>query len=131
MRILGLILAGLLVLAACSPGDRGKPPDPEAKNVTSSDDEISDGEIMGMAVYDTVCAQCHEAGSGNAPQTDDPGDWSARSPMWEAVLFDHATEGYFGMPAKGGHPEYTDREIEHAAEYMLSLVYPNRPTDPH
>lgn len=45
------------------------------------------------------------------------------TPLWEAVLFEHAKEGYLGMPAKGGHEEYTDCEIENVAEYMRSLVH--------
>jgi cytochrome c5 len=49
--------------------------------------------------------------------------------MWQAVLFNHAKAGYLDMPEKGGAAELSDEAVEAAAEYMLSLTFPELPTD--
>ena len=86
-------------------------------------------ELSGMQAYELACASCHEAGLDGAPVTGDPAAWSGRSSQWEAVLFEHAKGGYFDMPAKGGMPQLSDRTVSAAAEYMLSITFPNRPLD--
>ena len=55
--------------------------------------------------------------------------WAGRSSMWVAVLEEHAKEGYLDMPARGGDPALTDREVAAAVEYMLTLIHPDRATD--
>ena len=84
-------------------------------------------EISGVDAYQKVCASCHESGLNGAPVTGDADAWSDRSMHWEAVLFDHAKRGYMDMPAKGGNPELSDRSVVAAAEYMLSITFPDRP----
>ena len=56
--------------------------------------------------------------------------WTARSPLWEGVLYEHATAGYLDMPARGGSADVSDRDIELATEYMLSVTYPELVPDP-
>jgi cytochrome c5 len=43
------------------------------------------------------------------------------------VLFEHAKNGYLGMPAKGGDESLDDAAVEMAAEYMLTRTYPDAP----
>lgn len=88
-----------------------------------------DGE-SGRAVYERVCAECHDTGQGGAPVTGEPAGWSDRSPLWQAVLYEHAETGYLDMPAKGGHPELTEQQVEAAAEYMLNRTFAERRDDP-
>jgi cytochrome c5 len=77
--------------------------------------------------YERACAGCHEDGLGGAPRTRHPEDWLGRSRLWQAVLTERAKRGYLGMPAKGGEPELSDREVQAAAEYMLSITHPTNP----
>lgn len=85
--------------------------------------------MSGKQAYDTTCAACHETGVNGAPVTRNPADWENRSPLWQAVLMEHAKDGYFGMPPKGGNPDLTDMTVSAAAEYMLELTFPNLPRD--
>ena len=89
----------------------------------------SDRQALGKATYAKACASCHEAGEGNAPRTGVREDWSERSDLWQAVLFNHAKAGYLEMPGKGGRPELTDEAVEAAVEYMLGLTFPELPRD--
>jgi len=85
--------------------------------------------LTGQAAYELACASCHEEGVDGAPQTGDPEAWAGRSMLWEAVLFKHANEGYLDMPAKGGDPTLDEATVERAAEYMLTLTFPDVPKD--
>jgi cytochrome c5 len=83
----------------------------------------------GQRVYAAACASCHDTGAGGAPVTAQPDDWTGRSALWEAVLFEHVKQGYLEMPARGGEPGLTDYDVEAAAEYMLDLSHPAYPRD--
>ena len=84
---------------------------------------------LGQETYQGNCAQCHDEGINGAPVTGDRKSWSNRSPLWSAVLIVHAQNGYLGMPAKGGCTELSDRAVEAAGEYMLSITFPELPRD--
>lgn len=117
---LAIAIAALPILCACeqsSTGDRAATADPVA---TSASNELS-----GKEAYDQVCASCHEEGVNGAPRTGDRDAWSDRSWLWEAVLFEHAKQGFMDMPARGGDERLADTTVEKAAEYMLSKTYPD------
>jgi len=82
---------------------------------------------LGQLTYEEVCASCHAEGLDGAPATGDRTAWSTRSPLWSAILLNHAKDGYLDMPASGGHPELTEKAIEAAGEYMLSETFPELP----
>lgn len=84
---------------------------------------------LGEDVYEWACAACHAEGKDGAPVTGDRQGWSKRSPLWSAVLLDHANEGLLEMPAKGGHPYLSDRAVQAAVEYMLGETFPDQPRD--
>lgn len=84
---------------------------------------------LGQETYQGNCAQCHDEGIDNAPVIGDKEQWSGRSPLWSAVLMVHAKNGYLGMPAKGGCAELSERSVEAAGEYMLSVTFPELPRD--
>lgn len=121
------VLAAFFILAAC--GDKS------ADNASTIEPTLPpDGidqmtSISGKQAYEQACASCHDEGLDGAPRTGDPDAWSGRSSLWEAVLFEHATEGYLGMPAKGGAETLQDSDIARAAEYMLTLTFPDAPKD--
>ncbi|NIV16819.1 MAG: hypothetical protein GWN47_00065 [Woeseiaceae bacterium] len=83
----------------------------------------------GADAYEQVCARCHEQGVNGAPRTGVAEDWAGRSPLWEAVLFEHAKKGYKDMPAKGGEEWLSDDMVEKAAEHMLRQVTREPPPD--
>jgi cytochrome c5 len=82
-------------------------------------------QLAGKDAYDQVCAGCHEEGVDGAPKTGDREAWAGRSWLWEAVLFEHAKDGYMSMPPKGGDETLDDATVEMAAEYMLSRTFPD------
>jgi cytochrome c5 len=83
--------------------------------------------MTGKQAYESVCADCHENGLNGAPKTGDRDAWVGRSWLWEGVLFEHARAGYEGMPAKGGDESLNEVIVTKAAEYMMSLTYPDMP----
>lgn len=109
--------------------------------VAAQDDaafEAEDAEIvawrerylaLGEDVFQWACAACHASGEADVPQIRDRDNWSERSPLWSAVLLEHAREGYLEMPAKGGHPYLSDRAVQAAGEYMLGATFPEKPQD--
>jgi cytochrome c5 len=84
---------------------------------------------LGRETYQTACASCHDKGTETAPAIGDRDAWSTRSPLWAAILFEHAKSGYLNMPAKGGKPELTERAVEAAGEFMLCETFPELPRD--
>jgi cytochrome c5 len=79
---------------------------------------------LGRETYQAACASCHDDGIDGAPATGDSDAWTTRSPLWAAILLEHAKSGYVNMPARGGHPELTEKAVQAAGEYMLSETFP-------
>ena len=93
------------------------------------DNEDTDLAVNGEAAYDQSCATCHDEGLFGAPRVGAPQDWQSRSNLWQAVLMEHAKEGFFEMPARGGSAELTDEMVYAATEYMLENTFEDRPKD--
>ncbi len=128
MKFTGTLAFGLLLLSACSPDGSETPS--EAGSAAPPDNAQTERALLtGLQAYEKVCSTCHATGVNGAPAVGDQQAWSERSPLWEAVLFAHANEGYLGMPPKGGAPGLTEAEVNAAAEYMLMLTFPERPLD--
>lgn len=123
-----LLLAGICMLAvACKQtGDDQVSPDDTA--VAEAMIETTE-TLCGAAAYEKGCARCHEQGQDGAPITGDQDAWAGRSWLWEAILVEHAKQGYLGMPALGEGVQLSDAEISLAAEYMLRQVHPEVPPD--
>lgn len=83
----------------------------------------------GGAIYARSCASCHDSGTDGAPMLSHPEQWSERSELWEAVLFEHAREGFGKMPGKGGDSALSTADLDAAAEYIMSVVFPDWTTD--
>ncbi len=122
--MLRMMLIALLLLAGC-----GKSADDAATPIAPDDFEPTDSSVQlaGKQAYDEVCASCHDEGVDGAPKTGDQEAWAGRSWLWEAVLFEHAKDGYLTMPAKGGEESLDDATVEMAAEYMLTKTFPDAP----
>jgi len=78
--------------------------------------------LSGPQVYNSACIACHAAGVGGAPIVGDAVAWAPRIAQGDAILNQHAVDGYTGsvgyMPAKGGRTDLSDEEIAAAVEYM-------------
>jgi len=83
----------------------------------------------GLKAYKASCADCHDNGEDGAPRTHEPQDWVNRSPLWDAIVLEHANKGYLTMPAKGGKPDMSNYDVDVAAEYMLNIAHPDLPRD--
>jgi len=116
MKSFATVLVFGLMLASCALNGDGK-------------SKSADESINGEAAYLKYCAGCHEQGMFGAPREGEPKDWESRSALWQAVLMEHAKEGYFNMPARGGRTDLPDEVINAAAEYMLEMTFPDRPRD--
>ena len=122
----------LFSLLGCSQAE-----DPAAETAPVTDPAETDRAVMswrdeqqqrGRELYQEACADCHDEGKDSAPTTGDAESWTDRSPLWSAVLLEHAKSGYLGMPARGGS-ELTDHDVELAGEYMLTETFPDLPRD--
>jgi cytochrome c5 len=122
-----LPVVAMLALAACGEADDRAAPGPQQPVEPPEVDTTT--ILTGAQAYDQVCASCHEEGVNGAPLTGDQDAWTGRSPLWEAVLFEHARSGWLDMPAKGGVEALDDATVTKAAEYMLSITYPEAKTN--
>ena len=76
----------------------------------------------GEDVYTSVCAVCHASGVAGSPVRGEAADWSSRLEKGMDTLYDHAINGFNAMPAKGGNPSLTDREVKDAVNYLTEPV---------
>lgn len=124
-----LYLLGSVCLSGCS-GERDNAATPEEIVAPAAAPAVVDAASMsGKEAYAMACARCHDTGLDGAPITRNPSDWEDRSHLWQAVLMEHAREGYLGMPAKGGNPDLPDITVNAAVQYMLELTFPDLPPD--
>ena len=114
------LLVSALVLGACAHTGQDDP---------SSQPRTDSMWLSAKQAYENICAGCHEEGINGAPRTGDRDAWDGRSRLWEAVLKEHARKGYGDMPAHGGADNQSDADTNKAAEYMLSLTYPEAHRD--
>jgi len=88
---------------------------PVAAASTSAPSASGDGK----ATYGSSCAACHASGVAGSPKLGDKGAWKARIAQGESTLFDHAINGFKGMPAKGGNASLSDDAVKAAVKYMV------------
>lgn len=75
--------------------------------------------VDGKGTYSASCAACHVSGVAGAPKFADKDAWKARIAQGESTLFDHAINGFKGMPAKGGNTSLSDDDVKAAVTYMV------------
>ena len=77
------------------------------------------GTVDGKAIYQQACFACHGTGAAGAPKFGDSGAWSARIGQGLDTLFDHALNGFKGMPPRGGRADLDDDSVKAAVKYMV------------
>jgi len=129
-RFLYVSLAAMYVVSCTQESvDTNQPAPLASEQTVATQTQTEIPQISGAEAYKIACGSCHETGVDGAPVTGDPHAWSDRSPLWQAVLFEHANSGYMDMPGKGGNPDMSNEVVTAAAEYMLSITYPDRLPD--
>jgi len=90
--------------------------------------EFSDVSLHeGRQLWIDNCKACHAYGTAGAPIPMDAEDWRERVLKTSQVLYIHALDGFYGpddtiMPAKGGNPDLTIRQVTLAVDYMVALA---------
>ena len=79
----------------------------------------SSGAADGKGTYTSACFACHGTGAAGAPKLGDKGAWKNRIAQGNDMLFDHAINGFKGMPAKGGNASLSDDAVKAAVKYMV------------
>ena len=77
------------------------------------------GPVDGKAIYDQACFACHGTGAAGAPKFGDSGAWSARINQGMDTMYDHAINGFKGMPPRGGRADLDDESVKAAVKYMV------------
>lgn len=75
----------------------------------------------GSAVYDAICAACHDTGAADAPMLDAADAWRSRLDErgYDGIL-ESVIGGRGAMPPRGGGGDsVSDEELERAVEYIL------------
>ncbi|WP_089712627.1 c-type cytochrome [Halomonas daqiaonensis] len=80
------------------------------------------GSVDGEGIYNNVCMACHETGAAGAPVRGDEAAWSERTGKGFETLLSHSINGFNAMPAKGGNPNLSDKEVEAATAYLVEPV---------
>jgi cytochrome c5 len=83
-------------------------------------------ERTGEQVVKAQCIKCHQAGTGGAPKIGDRDAWVPRLKEGLDVTVRSAIKGHGGMPARGGLPDLTDREVRNAIIYMFRGQEPGK-----
>jgi len=74
----------------------------------------------GKQTYETKCFACH--GTGVAPTLTDKAAWAPRLAQGIDTLYDHAINGFKGMPPRGTCGDCSDDDIKAAVDYMVAEV---------
>jgi cytochrome c5 len=80
----------------------------------------------GAEVFQQTCSVCHGQGIAGAPKAGDRAAWAPRIAKGNAVLYQHALQGFQGtagvMPAKGGRADLPDDLVKAAVDHMVGMA---------
>lgn len=80
---------------------------------------VAAGPRSGAEVYNTKCMACHATGAAGAPKLGDAAAWGPRAAKGSDTLYNHALNGFNGMPAMGLCMDCSEDEIKAAVDYMV------------
>lgn len=70
--------------------------------------------------YQSACFACHGTGAAGAPKLGDKAAWKSRISQGKSKLYDHAINGFKGMPPKGGRGDLSDDTVNAVVDYMVA-----------
>lgn len=106
-----VVVASALVLSACGPKAPPPPTPDQALALRPSDKRLS-------GLYETSCHACHAVPGTGAPLVHDRAAWDGRYKRGEAVLLDHAIQGFNAMPATGQCATCTPDDFKALIRFM-------------
>lgn len=127
LRLLLPVLVAASLLPACR-----KKEDPLLQNGASSaiaasgvaetslEEDIE--SIPGASLYRSVCASCHDDGTGKAPRLGNKADWESRIGQGEEALLRSVINGKGIMPAKGTALDASEEDLRATIRYMTGTV---------
>ena len=74
---------------------------------------------LGKDVYERVCSACHDSGVAGAIKITDKATWRSHIHHGVDHMVDSVIKGKGAMPARGGDPKLSDKEIESAVHYII------------
>lgn len=83
-------------------------------------ESVASASVDGQQIYNKTCFACHGTGIPGFPKVGDKVAWADRIGQGDAALYDHAINGFKGMPARGGDAGLSDEEIKAAVDYMVA-----------
>ena len=94
--IVGAVVLASALLFGCS---KSQP----QSTATASSQPFADAAITdyGKQRWAHTCAMCHVGGEGGAPKIGDTAAWATRLEQGEAVVLEHAINGFGNMPPLG------------------------------
>ena len=111
MRGALVLTAVALLFSACGP-KAPPPPTPEQALALRP----ADARLSGL--YETSCRACHAIPGTGAPLVHDRAAWDGRYKRGEAVLLDHAIQGFNAMPATGQCATCTPADFRALIRFM-------------
>ena len=81
---------------------------------------VASGPRSGQDIYESKCIACHASGAAGAPKLGDVAAWAPRLAQSADTLYNHAINGFNGMPAKGLCMDCSDDEIKVTVDYMVA-----------
>ena len=74
---------------------------------------------LGKDVYERVCSACHDNGVAGAIKITDKATWRSHIHHGVDHMVDSVIKGKGAMPARGGDPKLSDKEVESAVYYII------------
>jgi len=111
-KVLGLMVC---LLGTCDVGAASHRPQAFLHQIQGTKEE-------GQAIVQHFCATCHAEHpliAIGAPRIGHAGDWVARRKQGPVLLWQHTTEGYHAMPARGGCFECSDEQLKKAILVLM------------
>ncbi len=71
-------------------------------------------------IFNTNCSACHTTGAADSPRMGNLEEWAPRIEKGLETLYDHAINGFNGMPAKGMCMDCSNDELHATVDYILS-----------
>ena len=83
---------------------------------TSLEEDIE--SIPGASLYRSVCASCHDDGTGKAPRLGNKADWESRISQGEEALLRSVINGKGIMPPRGTALDASEDDLRATIRYM-------------
>ncbi len=93
------------------------PPLSEVRDLPKKKDQGA--EAKAKAMYDELCAMCHNSGAADAPIIGNKAQWAKYLKEGKETVYKKGIEGVGAMPPKGG-AQISDAEFKSIVDYIIS-----------